>query len=212
MMVHLCVMECGELWFGVAHHGAELVATSASPDRERTLAELTGSLPAGIPHRLVDEASAFAAETVRLLAALEAGREEGKRFTLSRRYVPEPLRSVLCIAACIPRGYVTTYGNIAAATGTEARVVGNAMAGNPLYPIVPCHRVVGYDLSLVGYGRRQDADALRAKLKRLRAEARGFTQEAVAPGTSLEVYPVEWAIARARRDGVGAPRQLTLFG
>ena len=46
------------------------------------------------------------------------------------------------------------------------------MAGNPLYPIVPCHRVVGADMSLVGYGGKQTTGALTAKLSRLQAEAR----------------------------------------
>jgi O-6-methylguanine DNA methyltransferase len=108
-------------------------------------------------------------------------------------------------------GYVTSYGDIALAAGTEARAVGRVMATNPLYPIVPCHRVVGSDLSLVGYGGRQDMSALCAKLDRLRREARGHTAQAVAPGESLRVYPVEWAIAKALRDGVDAARQLTLF-
>ena len=92
---------------------------------------------------------------------LEAGREEHKSFSLAAEYVGEPLAGVLKVAAAIPLGYVTSYGNIAKASGAEARDVGKVMASNPLYPIVPCHRVVGADLSLVGYagskGRRPSA-------------------------------------------------------
>lgn len=42
----------------------------------------------------------------------------------------------------IPYGRTATYGEVAAAAGTAARVVGNAMRTNPTPLIVPCHRVV----------------------------------------------------------------------
>jgi hypothetical protein len=83
------------------------------------------------------------------------------------------------------------------------------MATNHLYPIVPCHRVVGADFSLVGYSGRQDTAALRAKLDRLRAEARGHREERAAG--KLVVTPVEWAIHKALHDGVGAGQQLPLW-
>jgi alkylated DNA nucleotide flippase Atl1 len=97
-------------------------------------------------------------------------------------------------------------------SGTNARVVGRIMATNPLYPIVPCHRVVGADLSLVGYtGRRTDA-ALRAKLSRLQAEARGYTEEqSITAADGLRVVPVEWVISRAARKTAAQSRQLSLW-
>jgi O-6-methylguanine DNA methyltransferase len=119
---------------------------------------------------------------------------------------------VLRVAACIPSGYATTYGRIALAARTEARVVGRIMATNPLYPIVPCHRVVGADLSLVGYAGRQDASALRAKLDRLRAEVRGFAEEKVIDEAGgLVVTPAEWVLRKAVHDGVDSGVQLTLW-
>lgn len=43
----------------------------------------------------------------------------------------------------IPKGRVTTYGDIAAYLGTKAvRAVGSAVGKNPYAPDVPCHRVV----------------------------------------------------------------------
>ncbi len=46
----------------------------------------------------------------------------------------------------IPRGRVTTYGEIARHLGTGAvRAVGSAVAKNPHAPAVPCHRVVRSD-------------------------------------------------------------------
>jgi methylated-DNA-[protein]-cysteine S-methyltransferase len=43
----------------------------------------------------------------------------------------------------IPYGETRTYGEIAHAAGTGPRVVGNAMARNPVPLVIPCHRVVG---------------------------------------------------------------------
>jgi O-6-methylguanine DNA methyltransferase len=128
--------------------------------------------------------------------------------------VASPLAGVLKVAAAIPLGYVTSYGNIAKASHVEARDVGRIMASNPLYPIVPCHRVVGADLALVGYSGSKGPAALRAKLARLSKEARGFTaeQDVLVQGRPLRVYPVEWAIANAQKHDLGAERQRTLFG
>jgi methylated-DNA-[protein]-cysteine S-methyltransferase len=54
----------------------------------------------------------------------------------------------------IPFGATTTYGAIAADLGqpTASRAVGLANGRNPLAVIVPCHRVVGADGSLTGFG------------------------------------------------------------
>ncbi len=42
----------------------------------------------------------------------------------------------------IPYGQTATYGDIADLTGTNPRMVGNAMKRNPTPIIIPCHRVV----------------------------------------------------------------------
>jgi methylated-DNA-[protein]-cysteine S-methyltransferase len=54
----------------------------------------------------------------------------------------------------IPFGETTSYGKIAAAVGVPdaARAVGLANGQNPISIVVPCHRVVGADGSLTGYG------------------------------------------------------------
>jgi len=54
----------------------------------------------------------------------------------------------------IPYGNTASYKEIAKAVGNEkaARAVGNANNKNPISIIVPCHRVIGSDGSLVGYG------------------------------------------------------------
>ena len=54
----------------------------------------------------------------------------------------------------IPYGQTTTYGELAKRVGRPkaARAVGAAMGANPLLLIVPCHRVLGADGSLTGFG------------------------------------------------------------
>lgn len=54
----------------------------------------------------------------------------------------------------IPYGETAGYGEIAAAIGKPkaARAVGMANHRNPLSIVVPCHRVIGADGKLVGYG------------------------------------------------------------
>lgn len=52
----------------------------------------------------------------------------------------------------IPYGRTVTYGDIAAKIGGNPRAVGSACAANPVPIIVPCHRVVGADGSLRGFG------------------------------------------------------------
>ncbi|MEN3271814.1 MAG: methylated-DNA-[protein]-cysteine S-methyltransferase [Actinomycetota bacterium] len=54
----------------------------------------------------------------------------------------------------IPFGETRTYGALAAQLGSPgaARAVGLANGHNPIGIIVPCHRVIGADGSLTGYG------------------------------------------------------------
>jgi methylated-DNA-[protein]-cysteine S-methyltransferase len=213
-MIVLHVRDVGGRWYGVACADERLVATAVSSTRARTLGHLRRTLPAGVAHREAGEDRLeFVESTIALLVELEAGHEERKAFSLAIEYVGEALAGVLRFAAAIPLGYVTSYGHIAKAAHVEARDVGTIMASNPLYPIVPCHRVVGADLSLVGYSGSKGPAALRAKLARLSREARGFTaeQDVLVQGRPLRVYPVEWAIASAAKHAAPAGRQRTLF-
>jgi methylated-DNA-[protein]-cysteine S-methyltransferase len=61
---------------------------------------------------------------------------------------------VLRACDAIPYGQTRTYGDLARQTGSpgSARAVGRIMASNPIPIVIPCHRVVGTDGKLHGYG------------------------------------------------------------
>ena len=63
-------------------------------------------------------------------------------------------RRVLRELARVPYGEVVTYGELAAraARPRAARAVGAVMNRNPLPIVLPCHRVIGANGKLVGYG------------------------------------------------------------
>jgi len=78
-----------------------------------------------------------------------------KRFDLDLDLTGTPFqKSVWSEMLKIPFGQTRSYGEIAAALGNPraARAVGMAANRNPVAIFVPCHRVIGKDGSLVGFG------------------------------------------------------------
>jgi methylated-DNA-[protein]-cysteine S-methyltransferase len=63
-------------------------------------------------------------------------------------------RSVWSALRTIPAGTTTSYGQLARQIGhpTAVRAVGAANGANPIPVVVPCHRVIGADGSLTGFG------------------------------------------------------------
>lgn len=68
-------------------------------------------------------------------------------------------KQVIDIMNEIPYGNVMTYNDIAKIIAKNnnikkmsAQAVGNAVGSNPIYIIIPCHRVVGVNNKLTGYG------------------------------------------------------------
>jgi methylated-DNA-[protein]-cysteine S-methyltransferase len=76
-------------------------------------------------------------------------------------------RDVLRRLARVPHGHVTTYGELARAAGRPqaARAVGTVMNRNPIPIVLPCHRVVGANGSLVGYAGGLDRKERLLKLE-----------------------------------------------
>ena len=89
-------------------------------------------------------------------------RQLGEYFAGERTAFDVPLRPVgsgfeLAVwdqLTRIPYGETRSYGSVAAAVGEPggAQAVGAANGRNPLVIVVPCHRVIGADGSLVGFG------------------------------------------------------------
>jgi O-6-methylguanine DNA methyltransferase len=81
---------------------------------------------------------------------------ERREFTLPIDWsvLSEFQRRALKVTAAIPYGETRTYKDIAVELGNPraARAVGRAEATNPIPVVLPCHRVVGTDGKLHGYG------------------------------------------------------------
>ncbi|SEG80362.1 methylated-DNA-[protein]-cysteine S-methyltransferase [Saccharopolyspora kobensis] len=76
-------------------------------------------------------------------------------FDLPLELVGTPFQRVVWAALCeIPYGETVSYGELAELIGrpTASRAVGLANGKNPISIIVPCHRVVGSNGDLTGYG------------------------------------------------------------
>ncbi len=82
-----------------------------------------------------------------------AGRRRGFDLPLSPQGTPFQ-QSVWTALASIPYGQTLSYAGLAARVGRPAamRAVGAANGRNPLPIVLPCHRVIGADGSLTGFG------------------------------------------------------------
>ncbi len=83
----------------------------------------------------------------------------------------------------IPYGQTRSYGRVAAVIGQPraCRAVGQALHRNPVPVIVPCHRVVGADSSLTGFG-----SGLALKRALLRLESVGEPSVDLEQGTAKQ--------------------------
>ena len=138
----------GELWLCVTERGLCRVTCAAPPGETvlRRLARRGIASPQTGGH-------AFLERTATQLREYFAG---------ERRYFTLPLdlrgtafqRAVWAVLLTIPYGATATYGEVARMVGNSraARAVGQAVGANPVAIIVPCHRVLGHNGALTGYG------------------------------------------------------------
>ncbi len=109
------------------------------------------------------------------LAAYFAGRRT--RFDLPLNAAGTAFQRRVWQALCtVPFGETASYGEIAAALGNPraSRAVGLANGRNPIAILVPCHRIIGSDGSLTGYGGGLDRKRWLLDHER-RLDAPGFS-------------------------------------
>ncbi len=137
----------GDLWAACSERG--LVAVDWAENEAKLLNYLTLSLKSP-----VEEAPRRLTRTTSQLREYLAGVR--RRFTIAIDWSKmRPFqREALLATYAIPYGQISTYGKIAAQIGRPkaARAVGRAEAKNPMPLVIPCHRVLGQDGKLHGYG------------------------------------------------------------
>lgn len=131
----------------------------------------------GGPRAEGDHDPAAFADAVRQLDEYFAGRRQ--RFELPLDLGGTPFqRAVWARLLRIPYGTTISYAELAASLGRPDRVraVGGAVGRTPVPIIVPCHRVIGSDGALTGYG-----GGLQRKAALLDLERRGAAGEQPQP-------------------------------
>jgi methylated-DNA-[protein]-cysteine S-methyltransferase len=108
---------------------------------------------ADLENSLTPSPAAFAEAATQLEEYFAGDRKE---FTMPLAPTGTPFQlSVWTELTRIPYGSTVSYGDIARLLGKRmvaSRAVGTANGANPISVIVPCHRVIGSDGSLTGYG------------------------------------------------------------
>jgi methylated-DNA-[protein]-cysteine S-methyltransferase len=139
--------QLGSLLLAVTERGLCRISFDPEPDREtETLARTFGVRVLRAPREL---------DPVRReLDEYLDGRRRDFDLPLDLRGREGFSRDILERLAKVPYGEVTTYKSLAVEAGNPraARAVGTIMNRNPIPIVLPCHRVVGSNGSLVGYG------------------------------------------------------------
>jgi methylated-DNA-[protein]-cysteine S-methyltransferase len=132
---------------------AALVALEFSKaDRhDRLDARLARWLPG---HTIEEGSNVILTATVAWLDAYFAGRAAESRSLPLAMHGTDFERRVWERLLAIPPGHTKAYGQIAAELNLRngARAVGLANGANPVSIVVPCHRVIGSNGTLTGYG------------------------------------------------------------
>lgn len=138
----------GPLWLALGPHGLLAVEYGGT---EADLLGYLDKIRPGQPRRR--DAGALAEAKGQLAAYLRRESDE-LALPVDLSALTDFQQRVLEEACRVPRGQVSTYGQIARRLGMPqaAQAVGQALRRNPIPIVVPCHRVVASDGSLGGYG------------------------------------------------------------
>jgi methylated-DNA-[protein]-cysteine S-methyltransferase len=149
----------GHVVFGVSEKGLRIVSFGR-------FAGLINVLEHACSHKLEARENPQKTKTIgKQLAEYLNGKRDSFDTNFDIDYLPPFKRKALRAALKIPRGKVITYGQLAKKSGSPkaSRAAGQAMATNPIPIAIPCHRVVGSDGYLTGYGAG-DGIALKKQL------------------------------------------------
>jgi O-6-methylguanine DNA methyltransferase len=134
------------------------------------------------PYQIDESSNAILTRTRDWLAEYFIGAPAADDLPLDMRGAPFELR-VWAALRTIPKGETTTYGEIARRVESPgaSRAVGMANGANPIALIVPCHRVIGSNGTLTGYGGGLDRKAwllahegnLELKSEKLKGQRQG---------------------------------------
>lgn len=134
------------------------VSRLTTPVGEIRLAEEDGALVAlRLPGEAAPEGEIRETPLLLEAAAQILAYFDGKRASFDLPLRPDGTafrRAVWGALQKIPAGETRSYGDIARAVGKPgaARAVGSANHANPLPILIPCHRVIGANGTMVGYG------------------------------------------------------------
>lgn len=82
---------------------------------------------------------------------------------------------VYALCKRVPKGKVTTYGEIARALNSSPRAVGQALKCNPFAPKVPCHRVISSSGQIGGFMGKINGKEIEKKIALLKSEGVSFS-------------------------------------
>jgi methylated-DNA-[protein]-cysteine S-methyltransferase len=144
---NICDTERGWMGLVFSDHGLRYTTLPRRTREEalREVAEMGAVQP--MPEREL-------ADVPERICALAAGRHENLAVHVDWDGISGFRRRVMETTMTIPRGETRTYKWLAEQAGSPraARAAGRVMATNPLPIVVPCHRVIGSDGALHGYG------------------------------------------------------------
>ena len=137
----------GEFWLAASNQG--LVAVEWGQTRTEFKSYLTRRF-----RRQVEYAPNPTAEAAAQLTEYLSGQRRAFSIEIDWTVLRQFQQAVLHATYEIPYGETRTYKEIAGLVGRPraARAVGRSEATNPMPLVIPCHRVIGVDGKLHGYG------------------------------------------------------------
>lgn len=145
--------------------GGRLRYMALGSDAETLRADLAARVPGATPAHEDDPFLAGALDAVARYVK-QPGSVDLSAIPVDDSGATDFQRRVWSALRAIPIGQTRTYGQIASALGLgpgSSRAVGAACGANPCAIVVPCHRAVGADGSLIGY--RWGVETKRALLE-----------------------------------------------